>query len=95
MKVKNITGYRPPSCGCDSCEEHWEKATNSTFTTCVRKRCGNSATVGGHVINYQGNSSNVSYIVPLCNTCNSIPTDEYYDINSWALPILSTDTRAC
>ncbi|NQY11723.1 MAG: hypothetical protein HRT71_19680 [Flavobacteriales bacterium] len=95
MNVKNLTGYRPPTCGCKSYKEHWEKSTNSTFNKCARKGCGNYADVGGHVINCHGNASAVWYIVPLCNSCNSIPTDECYELNSWVVPVRVTDKSTC
>ena len=45
---------------------YWEKATGSKFSSCQISKCKNPATVGGHVWIKGFQSSEVVYILPLC-----------------------------
>eukprot|EP00092_Neocalanus_flemingeri_P034584 GFUD01037612.1.p1 GENE.GFUD01037612.1~~GFUD01037612.1.p1 ORF type:complete len:145 (+),score=18.02 GFUD01037612.1:66-500(+) len=65
--VSNIVGSSGDK---GSKKAYWEKATGSTFSSCQISKCKNPATVGGHVWIQGFQSTDVVYILPLCQKCN-------------------------
>ena len=50
---------------------YWEKNTTSQFSACQISHCKNPATVGGHVWIKGFQSTDVVYILPMCQVCTS------------------------
>ena len=50
---------------------YWEKNTKKQFSACQISHCKNPATVGGHVWIKGFQSTDVVYILPMCQVCKS------------------------
>ena len=81
IKVKNLNGTSSET----KCTEgaywidHWANYMNYSGACCSRRGCSKTAEVGGHVKKVQS-QDNTEYIVPLCNGCNQLSSDEIYEV---------------
>jgi hypothetical protein len=57
--------------------EYWEGESGKKAGDCGH--CTKKATLGGHVKKVEG-SDNSHYIVPLCDACNKISSDEEFNV---------------
>jgi hypothetical protein len=95
MKVKNIGGYRSPSCNCRTFICHWKNYKGDPVK-CSNVNCNvKTGLVGGHVKKCHGNAYGMWYIIPICNSCNRIATDECYEIESADLLVPVSNRTQC
>lgn len=72
-KNKGGTGER--SCKCGSWKNHWVDSSGKSWPTqCSVLGCNNSATLGAHVFNIDRGVCG-EYIIPACNSCNSLSSE--------------------
>lgn len=67
---KNKNGTSGRTCKCGSWKQHWINASSKPWpAACSVAGCGNSATLGAHIIN---SSVSGEYIMPACELCNKL-----------------------
>lgn len=94
--VKNLRGTTDPACACSSFLCHWENYSGTKATVCSRLGCTETKNLlGGHVIKCHGNAYAIRYIVPICPSCNKLPSDECYGLKKGTLLVPVTDRHKC
>lgn len=76
VKVKNCNGTDNSKVWIDE----WVNKMGRTPMQCSNVDCTCKENIcGGHVIKVNGGLNN-TYIVPICRSCNAIPSDEVYSV---------------
>lgn len=81
--VKNLTktSDKDPKEG-GSWLEFWKIRSGKRIVFCSNRKCLNTVAVGAHVKLHADYKDGKHYIVPLCDACNKISSDEHFEIDS-------------
>ncbi|HET9569784.1 MAG TPA: hypothetical protein VFP20_00020 [Bacteroidales bacterium] len=88
---KNKFGTSERNCRCGTWKQHWINNSREEWPSqCSILGCGNSATLGAHIIN-----KNVSgeLIVPACDSCNKLTSE--FDLKGDITLISANKSETC
>lgn len=90
------SSLRSPKCpNCGSWKKHWEKLSRiKDPILCSNLDCCKTATVGGHVV-FANAKTGPKFIIPLCESCNGISSDEIYTIRKGTIMVSANCKDTC
>lgn len=93
VTVKNLNRTSWKKCKCGSWLKHWENYSKQKALLCANRSCGRLANLGGH-IKKDSSVFMEHYIVPLCSSCNKIPSIQTFSVNKPML-VRASITETC
>jgi len=80
--VINLKGTSGLKCGCGSWLAHWRHFTGSQRATCAVLGCGQTASVGAHVLLPDRRSNRQWWIAPFCFSHNHHKNEDMMLLNA-------------
>ena len=92
---RNIEGTGHQRCACASWKKHWMTYSGRIIwpQECSIMGCKNPPTVGAHM--HQANLHDGRWIVPACDTCNAIDTEEDISFKEGTIVVSASVDLTC